>query len=403
MTTSLSCGLLRLFTCTLLAFFATLAPASATPDKDAVVTAAPPTAEPLAPYSPDTVTKRYFGRGPHNGPPVTLYTLANKNGMTVSIMDYGATITSIRVPDRNGKIDDVVLGFDRFAPYLQMKDYFGATIGRYANRIAGGKFTIDKVPCLLACNNPPNALHGGVRGFDKRMWNAEPFESEVPAVRFTYLSKDGEEGYPGNLFVSVTFSLDEQDELRITYHATTDQPTVLNLTNHSYFNLGGAGSGTILNELVTLHADKFTPVDNTLIPTGEIQDVAGTPYDFRQPTAVGAHIKELTNKPQGYDINYVLTNHFYSDWSLAAVVEDSATGRRMEVSTDQPGLQFYTGNLLTGSYIGREHKRYLQYGGLVLETQHYPDSPNHDNFPTTILRPGQDFQSSTVYAFSVEK
>jgi aldose 1-epimerase len=399
MTTSLSRNLLRSFTCTLLAFFAALAPAVAGTDN--IITSAPGAAAP-APFSPDTVTKRYFGRSPHNTI-VTLYTLANKNGMTVSIMDYGATITSIRVPDRKGKIDDVVLGFDKFAPYLQMKDYFGATVGRYANRIARGKFTLDKTSYQLVCNNTPNALHGGLRGFDKRLWNAEPIESEFPAVRFTYLSKDGEEGYPGNLFVSVTFSLNEENELRITYHATTDKPTVLNLTNHSYFNLGGAGSGTILNELVTLHADKFTPVDDTLIPTGEIQDVAGTIYDFLQPTAVGTHIRELKGKPQGYDFNYVINKGFFSNWALAAVVEDPTTGRRMEVSTDEPGIQFYTGNFLTGSYVGREHKRYPQYAALTLETQHYPDSPNHDNFPTTVLRPGQDFQSSTVYAFSVEK
>ena len=390
-------GLRRPFFCILLAFFAALAPAPAAPA--AATNSA--TAGGPAPFSPDTVTKRYFGRVART--PVTLYTLTNQAGMSVSIMDYGATISSIRAPDRNGKFAEVVLGFDKFPPYLAMKDYFGATVGRYANRIARGKFTLDKVPYQLACNDPPNALHGGLRGFDKRMWNAEPFVSDIPAVRFTYLSKDGEEGYPGNLFVSVTFSLDEQNELRITYHATTDKPTIVNLTNHAYFNLGGAGGGTILNELVTLHADKFTPVDDTFIPTGEIQDVAGTPYDFLKPTAIGARIRELKNRPLGYDFNYVLDKGFFSNWALAAVVEDPATGRRLEVSTDQPGLQFYTGNFLIGSYIGRERKRYPQYAGLVLEPQHYPDSPNHDNFPTTILRPGQDFQSSTVYAFSVEK
>ena len=404
MTTSLLCGLRRLFLVTLIALLATPAPAAA-PEPDTGTNAPAATNDATAggpaPFSSDTVTKSYFGRFERT--PVTLYTLTNQNGMSVSIMDYGATITSIRVPDRNGKMDDVVLGFDKFSPYLKMKDYFGATVGRYANRIARGKFTLDKTNYQLAINNPPNALHGGLRGFDKRMWNAESFVSDVPAIRFTYLSKDGEEGYPGNLFVSVTFSLDEQNELRITYHATTDKPTVLNLSNHSYFNLGGAGSGPILNELVTLHADKFTPVDDTLIPTGEIQDVAGTPYDFRQPTAVGAHIKELKDKPQGYDFNYVLNKGFFSDWSLAAVVEDPTSGRRLEISTDQPGIQFYSGNFLTGSYVGRERKRYPQYGGIVLETQHFPDSPNHDNFPTTILRPGDDFQSSTVYAFSVEK
>ena len=350
----------------------------------------------------DTMTRQYFGRNPHNGT-VTLYTLTNKNGMSVSITDYGATITSIRVPDRNGKFDDVVLGFDRFAPYLTMKDYFGATVGRYANRIARGRFTLEKVNYQLAINNPPNALHGGWFGFNRRMWNFEQVDSDVPAVRLTYLSKDGEEGYPGNLFVSVTFSLTDENELRIAYAATTDKTTILNLTNHTYFNLGGAASGTILNELVTLHADKFTPVDSTLIPTGEIKDVAGTPYDFRQPTAPGARLKQLDDKPQGYDFNYVLNKGYFSDYGLAATVQDPGTGRRMDVYTDQPGLQFYTGNFLTGSYVGREHKRYPQYAGMTLETQHFPDSPNHDNFPSTVLQPGQDFHTTTVYKFSVDK
>ena len=372
------------------------------PAGDDMATNAAP--EGLAP-GPDTVMKEFFGRIPH-GAPVTLYILTNKNGMSVSIMDYGATITSIKVPDRDGKIGEIALGFDRFAPYLGMKDYFGATVGRFANRIAKGTFALDKITYHLPCNELPrenDSLHGGVRGFDKRMWNFEPVEADEPAVRFTYLSKDGEEGYPGNLFVSVTYSLSDDNELKIDYQASTDKPTILNLANHSYFNLAGAGNGTILDEMVTIHADKFTPVDDTLIPTGEIKDVAGTPYDFRQPTAIGAHIKELTNKPQGYDFNYVLNKGYFSNNSLAAVIDDPNTGRRMEVTTDQPGLQFYTGNFLTGSYVGHDHKRYPQYGAIVLETQHFPDSPNHDNFPSTVLRPGDDFKSTTVYAFSVEK
>jgi aldose 1-epimerase len=392
-----SCGLARVLACSLVVLFVGFRPAFAGSDDTNTAPAAA-----LAPFAPDTVTKTYFGRAPHNTI-VSLYTLTNKSGMSVSIMDYGATITSIRVPDRNGKIDDVVLGFDKFTPYLSMKDYFGATVGRYANRIARGKFELEGTKYQLLCNNGPNALHGGLRGFDKRMWNFEQVDSDVAAVRFTYLSKDGEEGYPGNLYVSVTFSLNDDNELRMSYEATTDKTTVLNLTNHSYFNLGGAGSGTILGELVTIHADKFTPVDNTLIPTGEIKDVAGTPYDFSDPTPVGAHIRQLDNKPQGYDFNYVINKGYFSNYGLAAVVEDLKTGRRMEVSTDQPGIQFYTGNFLTGSYVGRERKRYPQYGALTLETQHYPDSPNHDNFPTTVLRPGDTFKSTTVYAFSVEK
>jgi aldose 1-epimerase len=348
---------------------------------------------------PDSVSKRPFGKLPH-GPIVTLYTLTNKNGMSVSVMDYGATIVGILVPDRTGKFDDVVLGFDRFSPYLVQKDYFGGTIGRYANRIAKGQFMLEKVNYQLARNDGPNALHGGVRGFDKRLWNMEPVDSDTPAVRFSYLSKDGEEGYPGNLFVSVTYTLTEDNQLRITYHATTDKTTVVNLTTHTYFNLAGAGDRTILDEVLTLHADSFTPVDATLIPTGEIKPVAGTPYDFTQPTVIGLHLKQLDDKPLGYDINYVLNKGYFSDWAVAAVVDDPQTGRRMEVSTDQPGIQFYTGNLLTCSNIGKDRKRYPQYAGLTLETQHYPDSPNHDNFPTTILRQGEDFKSSTVYAFS---
>jgi aldose 1-epimerase len=394
-------GLARVVACTFLVLSTGLRPALAGPDDTNAVTGTN-SAPALAPFAADTVTKQYFGRSLHNTI-VSLYTLTNKNGMSVSVMDYGATITSIRVPDRDGKIDDVVLGFDKFTPYLGMKDYFGATVGRYANRIARGKFELEGVKYNLACNNPPNALHGGLRGFDKKMWNFEQVDSDTPAVRFTYLSKDGEEGYPGNLYVSVTYSLNDDNELRISYEATTDKDTVINLTNHSYFNLGGAGSGTILGELVTIHADKFTPVDDTLIPTGEITDVAGTPYDFTTPTPVGAHIKELKNTPRGYDFNYVLNKGYFSNYDLAAVVEDPKTGRRLECYTDQPGIQFYTGNFLTGSYVGRERKRYPQYGALTLESQHYPDSPNRDNFPSTVLRPGDTFKSTTVYAFSVEK
>jgi aldose 1-epimerase len=401
MMTRPSRGLARVVACTFLVLIA-FRPAFAGPDDMTTAMTGTNTVASPAPFAPDTVTKTYFGRSPHNIL-VSLYTLTNKNGMSVSIMDYGATITRIRVPDRDGKIDDVVLGFDKFTPYLSMKDYFGATIGRYANRIARGRFELEGTKYQIACNDLPNSLHGGLRGFDKQMWNFEQVDSDVPAVRFTYLSKDNEEGYPGNLYDSVTYSLNDDNELRLTYEATTDKTTIINLTNHSYFNLGGAASGTILGELVTIHADKFTPVDNTLIPTGEIKDVTGTPYDFTTPTPVGAHIKELKNKPQGYDFNYVLNKGYFTDYALAAVVEDPKTGRRMECYTDQPGIQFYTGNFLTGSYVGREHKRYPQYGALTLESQHYPDSPNHENFPSTVLKPGDTFKSTTVYAFSVEK
>jgi aldose 1-epimerase len=387
MTTLPASGLSLRLVCALLALLLFPAPSHAD------VTTAAPVAQPAA-----AISKRVFGKIPH-GPPVTLYTLTNKNGMSVSVMDYGATIVSIDVPDRAGKLDDVVLGYDRFAPYLAQKDHFGATIGRYANRIAKGQFMLEKVLYQVPPNDGPNALHGGPEGFDRKMWNMEPVDSDTPAVRFSYLSKDGEEGFPGNLFVSVTFTLTDENELRITYNATTDKTTIVNFTNHSYFNLGGGAGGTILDEVLTLRADSFTPVDGALLPTGEIKPVAGTPYDFTQPTLVGLHLNQLGDKPLGYDTNYVLNKGYFSNWALAAVVDDPTTGRRMQVYTDQPGVQFYTGNFL--GLPGRgEQKHFLTHGALCLETQHFPDSPHHDNFPSTVLSPGDDFKSTTVYAFS---
>lgn len=346
-----------------------------------------------------TVTTQFFGK--YGGQRVYLHTLTNKNGVSVSIMDYGATIVSIVVPDRNGKMGDVALGFDHFAPYLTKSPYFGATIGRYANRIAKGQFTLGKTVYQIPCNDGPNTLHGGPAGFDKRLWTTEAVDSDVPAVRFTRLSPDGEEGYPGNLYASVTFSLNDDNELRIDYTATTDKPTVVNLANHTYFNL--AGGGSILDHVVTLHADSYTPVDATLIPTGEIAKVDGTPFDFRTPTAIGARIKQAGGKPVGYDHNFVLNKGWFSDWSVAAEIEDPKSGRTLTVSTDQPGLQFYSGNFLDGTVTGKGGDVYHQYDAFVLETQHYPDSPNHDNFPSTVLQPGDTYKTSTVYAFGVEK
>jgi len=344
----------------------------------------------------DPVASRPFGKTAE-GQVVMLHTLTNKNGMSVSIMDYGATIVKILAPDRNGKLDDVVLGFDRFSPYLRQKAHFGGTIGRYGNRIAQGRFSMGKTLYQLPLNNGPNSLHGGFRGFDRRLWKVEPVESDIPAVRFSRLSPDGEEGYPGNLFTSVTFSLNNDNELRISYEATTDKVTVINLTNHTYFNL--AGRGTVLNHVLTLHADAFTPVDATLIPTGEIKPVAGTPWDFLNPTPMGFHLKETGGKPIGYDHNYVLNKGWFSDWSLAAEVYEPKSGRTLTVSTDQPGVQFYTGNSLDGTVTSGG---YVQYSGFCLETQHFPDSPNHDNFPSTVLSPGQTYKTSTVYAFGVK-
>jgi len=345
-----------------------------------------------------SVTTAPFGLMAHEA--VTLYTLTNKNGISVSVMNYGATIVKILAPDRNGKFDDVVLGFDNFSPYIHLKTHFGATIGRYANRIANGQFTMGKSVYQLPRNDGPNSLHGGWRGFDKRMWKYEPVESDIPAVRFSRLSPDGEEGYPGNLFVSVTFSLDEDNELHIAYEATTDKVTVINLTNHSYFNL--AGGGSILGHVVTLYADSFTPVDSNLIPTGEIKPVADTPWDFLSPTPIGVHLKETGGKPVGYDHNFVLKKSFYSDWSIAAEVYEPKSGRTLTVSTDQPGVQFYTGNFLDGTLTGVGGQVYRQYTGFCLETQHFPDSPNHDNFPSTLLGPGQTYKTSTVYAFGTK-
>jgi aldose 1-epimerase len=344
------------------------------------------------------VVDEVFGKYEHKA--VLLHTLSNSNGMSVSIMDYGATIVRIVTPDREGKPGDIALGYDHFEPYLTKPQYFGATIGRYANRIAHGQFTLDKTPCQLSLNDGANSLHGGTFGFDKRLWKTEAVDSDVPAVRFTRLSADGEEGYPGTLYVSVTFSLNDKNELRIDYSATTDKPTVINLTNHTYFNLGGADS--ILDDLVCIHADSYTPVDATLIPTGEIKPVEGTPFDFREPAEIGARIKQADGKPVGYDHNFVLNKGWFSSWAVAAEVTDPKSGRTLTVSTDQPGLQFYSGNFLDGSSTGHGGTVYRQYGGFTLETQHYPDSPNHDNFPSTVLQPRETYATSTVYAFGIE-
>jgi len=346
-----------------------------------------------------TVVDEVFGK--YEGKPVLLHTLANKNGVSVSLMDYGAAIVRILTPDRNGKPGDIALGYDHFQPYLAKSNFFGATIGRYANRIAQAQFSLNKTLYQLPPNDGDNALHGGPFGFDKRLWKTESVDSDVPAVRFTRLSPDGEEGYPGNLYVSVTFSLNAQNELRIDYRATTDKPTVINLTNHTYFNLGGGD--TVLDDLVCLHADACTPVDAAQIPTGEITPVAGTPFDFREPTAIGARIKQAGGKPVGYDDNFVLNKGWFSNWAVAAEVTDPKSGRTLTVSTDQPGLQFYTGNLLDGTCLGHDGQAYRRYSGFTLETQHYPDSPNHDNFPSTILQPGETYATSTVYAFGIQK
>jgi aldose 1-epimerase len=351
------------------------------------------------------ITKKKFGNTA-DGQQVDLYTLSNKQGMEASIATYGATLVTLKVPDRTGKIDDVVLGYDTVDGYATGKSYFGGTIGRYGNRIARAKFTLDGEVYDLAKNDGPNSLHGGTIGFNKRLWNArEVSNPDGESLELSYLSKAGEEGYPGNLSVTVTYTLSrERNELKIEYHATTDKDTVLNLTNHSYFNLAGQGNGDILHHQVTLHASRFTPVDETLIPTGELRDVSGTPFDFLQPAEIGARIGQNDQQlkvGKGYDHNWVLDKESGADLlTSAAQAYDPQSGRVLEILTTEPGIQFYSGNFLDGSAHGKGRKSYGYRSGFCLETQHFPDSPNHPSFPTTELKPGQTKRSTTVLRFS---
>ncbi|MGP8243034.1 MAG: aldose epimerase family protein [Bryobacteraceae bacterium] len=342
----------------------------------------------------------HWGDAP-GGKPIYLYTLTNAKGMEARVTNFGAILVSLKTPDRRGVFSDIVLGFDTFDGYLNTKKYFGATVGRYANRIAGGAFTLDGHRYTLARNNGENSLHGGVRGFYKVVWKGRAIGGPPPAVEFTYLSRDGEEGYPGNLAVTVRYTLTDANELRIDYTATTDKPTVVNLTNHSFFNLAGEGAGDVLRDVATIDADRFTPVAAGLIPTGELRPAAGTPFDFRRPTAIGARIGEANEQLRlagGYDHNYVL-NHPAGKLGFAARVSDPESGRYMEVFTTEPGLQFYSANSLDGSDSGKNGHRYGPHSAFCLETGHFPDSPNHPNFPTTVLRPGAQFHSTTVYRF----
>jgi aldose 1-epimerase len=356
------------------------------------------------PQKGPNVEKQSFGTAP-DGQAIDIYTLKNAKGMEARITNFGATLVSLRVPDRAGKFDDVVLGFDSLDGYVNLNTYYGGLIGRYGNRIAGGKFSLDGKTFTLPKNNGENTLHGGLKGFNKRVWEAKPVTTKAgEELELTYLSSDGEEGFPGNLSVKVVYKLAaDKNDLTIDYTATTDKDTVLNLTNHSYFNLAGAGSGDILGDVVTIHATKFTPVDASLIPTGELKDVAGTPFDFRKPTAVGARIDQ--NEPQlqygkGYDLNWVIDRKAGStDLVPAAEVYEPKTGRVLEVLTTEPGVQFYSGNHMEDTQ-GKDGKTYHFRGALCLETQHYPDSPNHPAFPTTELKPGQTFHSTTVFKFS---
>ena len=352
--------------------------------------------------------RRIFGRLPSpDGASVEEFTLTNAHGIEVRAITYGAIITVIRTPDRSGKLADIVFGFDSLEGYLAQSPYFGAIVGRFANRIAHGQFSLDGVTYHLATNNGPNSLHGGLRGFDKVLWTAEPVQSDSGAgVVFHYLSPNGEEGYPGNVDVRVTYMLTPRDELVVDYTATTDKATPLNLSQHSYWNLHGDGKGDILDHVLTLDASAYTPVDSTLIPTGQIAAVAGTPFDFRSPTAIGARI-EQPNKQlrfgKGYDHNWVLDRPAGGGTALvrAARLVDSTSGRTLEISTSEPGIQFYSGNFLDGTITGKHGVVYGHRAALCLETQHFPDSPNHPNFPSTILRPGETYHSRTVFSFGL--
>ena len=346
------------------------------------------------------VKKSVFGKT-QDGREAHLYTLSNKSGTEVAITDFGGTVVSLKVPDRNGKIGDVVLGYDTLGGYENGKAYFGATVGRYGNRIAGARFSLDGKEFTPAKNDGENHLHGG---FNKALWDAEPISAKAgPSLRLHYLSKDGEEGFPGNLSVYVVFSLTDSNELKIEYSATTDKKTVLNLTNHSYFNLGE--SGAILDHKLTLRASRFTPVRPGLIPTGELRAVAGTPFDFREPTAIGARIDgddEQLKLGKGYDHNWVLDAGITDQPTLAATLYEPVTGRVLETWTTEPGIQMYTGNFLDGTIRGKGGRSYDYRSAVCLETQHFPDSPNHPDFPSTTLAPGKTYHTVTIYKFSTK-
>ena len=338
--------------------------------------------------------------GALDGTPVKLFTLTNESGAQVQVIEYGGIVVRIRVPDRDGRLGDVALGFDSLDAYVAGNPFFGTITGRYANRIAGARFELDGVAYGLARNNGAHSLHGGVRGFDKVVWRGEPTDAG-DGVAFTYVSPDGEEGYPGTLTTTVTYSWNDANELRIDYRAETDRATVVNLTNHSYFNLADGGRGSVLDHEVTIHAERYTPADDEAIPTGEIASVAETPFDFRRQRTLGERID--AEHPQmrasgGYDVNYVLDGGGGA-LALAATVFEPTSGRGMDVLTDQLGVQLYTGNHLDGSLVGTGGIAYPKHSGLCLETQHFPNSPNEPSFPSTVLRPGQVYETTTVYRF----
>jgi aldose 1-epimerase len=371
-----------------------------------MTTLAPAGAKP----QPGSTTKKTFGKTP-DGQAIDIYVLTNKSGAEVSITNYGGAVVSIKVPDRNGKLADVVLGYDTADGYLNDKSHFGGIIGRYGNRIAHAQFVLDGKTYTLAKNNGENSIHGGIKGFDKALWTAKTGPAEYAkygqSLELSYPSKDGEEGFPGNLKVTVVYTWSDANALQIEYSATTDKKTVVNLTNHSYFNLAGQGSGDILSHVLMIQAGKFTPVDAGLIPTGELRDVAGTPFDFRKPTAIGARIDQDDEQLKlggGYDHNFVLrpVNELRRSFAATRVVEPS-TGRVLEVFTTEPGVQFYTGNFLDGKTPGKGGVTYPRRNAFCLETQHFPDSPNQPKFPSVVLSPGERYHTITKYQFSVEK
>jgi aldose 1-epimerase len=342
------------------------------------------------------VQKQPFGRMP-DGAAVEIITLTNDKGLRASVMTYGATLVSLEVPDRTGKAGDIVLGYEALEGYIKNSPYFGSIVGRYGNRIAKGRFVLDGVTYKLAVNNGENHLHGGIKGFDKVVWKAESVqEAGAAAAKLSYLSRDGEEGYPGNLSVTVVYALTNDNELKISYEATTDKATPVNLTHHSYFNL--AGEGDVLGHELIIYADSYTPVDAGLIPTGEIRPVKGSPFDFTAPHAIGERIAQVEG---GYDHNFVLRQGAGTIRPAARVVEPRS-GRIMEISTTEPGLQFYSGNFLDGTIAGKGGRVYARHSGFCLETQHFPDSPNKPGFPSTILRPGQVYKSLTIHKFSAK-
>jgi aldose 1-epimerase len=338
-----------------------------------------------------------------DGAAVDLYTLTNANGVACKVITYGGIITELHVPDRDGKMADVVLGCPDLKTYEAGHPFFGAITGRVANRIANAKFTLDGKEYKLAANNGAHTLHGGKKGFDKHVWQAEPVDARHgAAVRLTRTSADGEEGFPGNLKVAVTYTLTDKDELRIDYEATTDKATPVNLTNHSYFNLAGHASGKILDQEIMIAADRYTPGDETLVPSGKIEPVKGTPFDFTRAAVIGSRFSELKDKPTGYDLNYVLNAHGKLS-ELAARARDPRSGRVLEMHTTEPGVQFYTSNFIDGKQKGKDGAVYPQHAAFCLEAQHFPDAVHHDDFPSIILKPGDTYKQTTVYKFSVAK